>query len=182
MLRGDKVLLTGFDIANAERARAWVNDPETHRFMLSGQEYVTSEAEIAFFEDSERAREAGTAHRFEVHAADDGRFIGVAGLEGVSAYHRHAEIGIMIGDPAYRGRGFGADTLRTLLHFAFDDLGLHSVRICVFSGNDRAHGLYRRIGFTETGCDRQTCLISGEMRDLIRLDMLEDEWRALQGI
>jgi RimJ/RimL family protein N-acetyltransferase len=181
MLRGERVLLTTFDPANAETARAWVNDPETHRFMLSGQEYVTEEAERAFFEDTEKARAAGTAHRFEVHDVESGVLIGVAGLEGVSGYHRHAELGIMIGDPAYRGRGFGADTLRTLLRFGFDELGLHSLRICVFRGNDRAYELYRRVGFTETGCDRQTCLISGEMRDLIRLDMLEDEWRALQA-
>ena len=181
MLRGEKVHLTVFDPANAETARAWVNDPETHRFMLSGQEYVTAEDELAFFADTERGRTSGTAHRFEVHDAETGAFIGVAGLEGVSAYHRHAEVGIMIGDPAYRGRGFGADTLRTLLRFGFEDLGLHSIRICVFRGNDRAYDLYRRVGFTETGCDRQTCLITGEMRDLIRLDMLEDEWRALRA-
>lgn len=181
MLRGEKVILTTFDPGNAETARAWVNDPETHRFMLSGQEYVTEEAEAAFFEDTGRARQAGTAHRFEIHAADDGRFIGVAGFEHVSAYHRHAELGIMIGAAEERGRGFGADTLRTLLRHGFEDLGLHSIRISVFRGNDAAHGLYERLGFTETGCDRETCLISGKMRDLLRLDMLEHEWRKLQG-
>jgi RimJ/RimL family protein N-acetyltransferase len=181
MLRGERVHLTALDPANAETARAWVNDPVTHRWMLSGQEHVTEEAEIAFFEETEHARADGTAYRFEIHAGDDGRLIGIAGFEHVSAYHRHAELGIMIGPAEERGRGFGGDTLRTLLRHGFEDLRLHSIRICVFEGNERAHALYKRLGFTETGRDRETCLISGEMRDLVRLDMLEDEWRAMRG-
>ncbi|HEX9092670.1 MAG TPA: GNAT family protein [Coriobacteriia bacterium] len=179
--RGRYVYLTPFDPANLETVRAWVNDPETHRWMLSGQEHVSVEEELAFYDETERARAEGTAYRFEIHALDDGRLLGVCGLEHVSERHRHAEVGLFIGCAEERGRGFGADAIRALLEHGFGALGLHSIRITVFAENERAHALYRRLGFVETGRDRESWLISGALRDLVRLDMLEDEWRALCG-
>lgn len=178
MLTGALVTLTRFDISNAEKLRTWVNDPEVHRWMATGQRELTLEQELAFFESTERDWEEGSAYRFEIHAASDGRLLGVCGLEHADGYHRHAEVGLFIGEPQEWGQGFGGDAIRTLLRFAFEGLELHSVRICVYPENVRALELYRRIGFRETGRDREAWFISGGMRDLVRLDMLEDEYRA----
>lgn len=177
MIRGDKTVLLPPSLSNAETLRAWVNDPDTHRWMQTGQREVTEEQEREFLEMTERERAEGTAHRYEIHAADDMRLLGVCGLEHVDEYHRHAEIGLFIGVAEERGRGFGGDAIETLLRYGFDELQLHTIRISVFRENERAYELYRRLGFTETGADRQAWLISGAFRDLVRLDMLEDEWR-----
>lgn len=181
VLIGEIVELTTFTASNAEALCAMVNDPEIHRWMVTGQRALSIDDELAFISASEEERASGTAHRFEIHARDDGRLLGVCGLEHVDDYHRHAEIGIFIGLAEEWGKGFAADSIRTLLRFGFGELGLHSIRICVYPENERAHALYRRIGFTETGRDRESWLISGGMRDLIRLDMLEDEYRELYG-
>jgi RimJ/RimL family protein N-acetyltransferase len=179
MLRGEKVFLTELDPANLETVRAWVNDPDTHRWMLAGQEYVTTGDEERFFAESLALAKEGRAYRFEIRAVDDGRLLGCGGLEHVSVRDRHAEIGLFIGTAAERGRGFGSDVIRTLLRHGFEDLGFHSIRITVFPENEQALALYRSLGFTETGRDREAWLIGGELRDLVRLDMLEEEWRTL---
>lgn len=179
MLRGELTYLVPLDAANAETVRAWINDPEIHRWMMSGHVPVSAAAEVAWYEHSEELQRAGEAYRFEVHDASDGALIGTCGLEHVSALHRHGEIGLLIAPPDRWGRGFGADVLRTLLRFAFDTLGMHTARITVFAGNERAFELYKRVGFTETGRDREAYFLGGAFRDLVRLDMTEDEWRAL---
>lgn len=181
MLRGELVYLTELDPANSGVCRGWVNDPEVHRWMLAGQDYVTAEEELAFFSESALASQAGTAYRCEIHAADDGRLLGICSLEHASLRHRHAEIGLFVGPVEERGKGFGSDAIRTLLQHGFERLGFHSIRITVFPENERALALYRRLGFVETGRDREAWLISGKLRDLVRLDMLEDEWRELYG-
>jgi hypothetical protein len=93
MIRGTSVYLARFDAANAEQARAWLNDPDVNEWMLSGQLPVSRAQEVSFFELTERQWNEGSAYRFEIHAADDGRLIGICGLDSTDLVHRHAEVG-----------------------------------------------------------------------------------------
>lgn len=181
MLNGEIAYLAPLELSSAPLLLEMISDPEVHRWMITGQRPLSLEDEIAFIESSHAASGAGTAYRFEIRALDDGRLLGVCGLEGVDDYHRHAEIGIFIGHAREWGRGFASDAIRTLLSFGFGELGLHSVRIACYPENTRAHRLYVKLGFAETGRDRESHLISGAMRDLVRLDMLEDEYRERYG-
>jgi RimJ/RimL family protein N-acetyltransferase len=181
MIRGTSVYLTRFDTANAEQARAWLNDPAVNEWMLSGQIPYSREQELSFFELTERDWSAGTAYRFEIHAADDGRFIGIVGLDSVSLIHRWAEIGVFIGSLGDQNRGYGRDAIVTLLRFSFDRLGLHSIAIKANAENARAVHLYTSIGFTQTGRDRECVFMRGRFRDHVCFDMLEDEFHERYG-
>lgn len=181
MLPGEKVFLTPLDIENAETARAWINDPEVNTWLLSGHIPVSREGERAFYEQSEAALQDGTGYRFEIHVADDGRYIGNCGLDDVDRVHRHAEVGICIGSLADQNRGFGRDAIVTLLRFGFDHLGLHRIAIMANDENERALHMYRSIGFTEVGRERETVYMRGRFRDHICLDMLEHEFRERYG-
>lgn len=182
MIRGTTIYLTRFDEANAEQARAWLNDPDVNEWMLSGQLPISQGGEAAFYELTEREWNAGTAHRFEIHAAEDGRFIGIVGLDSVSLLHRHGEIGIFIGSLADQNRGYGRDALVTLLRFGFDRLGLHSIAIKANAENERAVHLYSSIGFVETGRERDVVFMRGRFRDHICYDMLESEFHERYGL
>ncbi|KAF0206858.1 MAG: GNAT family protein [Actinomycetota bacterium] len=181
MLIGEKIFLTPLDIANAETARTWINDPAVNEWLLSGQIPVSREGETAFYAADEADRRAGTAQRFEIHVAEDGRYIGNCGLEDIDRIHRHAEIGICIGSLPDQNNGYGRDTIVTLLRFAFDTLGLHRVEILANAENERAVHLYRSIGFTEVGRQRETVYMRGKFRDHLCLDMLDREFRERYG-
>lgn len=181
MLQGTLVYLDTPDPADAETVRAWVNDPAVNRWMLSGHVPVSAEDERRWYADAEAKRQAGVAYHFAIHAADDGRLLGMTGLEHADAIHRHAEVGIFVAPPHEWGKGFATDAIGVLLGFAFDTLGMHNVRICAFDGNERALALYRRLGFKDAGREREAWFLRGEFHDLVRLDMLEDEWRASRG-
>jgi RimJ/RimL family protein N-acetyltransferase len=178
MLKGDKVYLTTLDPANAETVRAWLNDERVNRYLLTGEVPLTASQERAFYEASDAAWTAGTAYRFEIHVAEDGRYIGHVGLDTVDMRHRDASVGIVIGDLASQDNGYGRDAIVTVLRFAFETLGLHRVQIECHATNDRANHLYRSIGFTEVGRRRDAVFTRGEFVDEYVLDMLEDEWRA----
>lgn len=178
MPEGKLVVLTALDPENAETLRGWINDPETHRWMLSGHVPVSKAEELAFYEASEASKAAGTAYRFEIHARDDGRLLGVCGLEHVDLVHRHAEVGICIGPKAERGKGFGLDAVRTVLAFAFGTLGLERVNIVYVGGNERAGEVYRRAGFRDAGRLRGWFYLQGRREDSVILDVTRDEYEA----
>jgi RimJ/RimL family protein N-acetyltransferase len=176
MITGGKVYLTELDRRNAETIRSWLNDPEVHRWLLAGHIPITREQEEQYYD---RQSQAVDSFDFEIHVAADGRYIGNIGLKGVDLRHRHGEIGIVIGDKSEWGQGFGADSIVTLLGFAFLTLGLHQVSIRCHEENTRGLELYRRLGFVETGRERGHIYQEGHFQDEIILDMLDEEYRRL---
>jgi RimJ/RimL family protein N-acetyltransferase len=178
MLRGDAIYLTNLDPANAETARGWINDPEINRYLLHGQIPVSVAAEAAWYEKVVADWAAATAYNFEVHVAEDGRYIGNCGLHGVDMRHRSAEIGILIGETSEQNHGFGSDAIMTLTRFGFDTLGLNRLEIRSQADNDRSMHLYERLGFKPVGRMREATYTFGHFVDEALFDMLASEWRA----
>jgi len=49
--------------------------------------------------------------------------------------NRRTTVGIMIGEPEARGRGYGTEAMRLLVDYAFTAVGLHSVMLWVYEFN-----------------------------------------------
>lgn len=179
MLNGKRIYLTTLDPGNAETARRWINDSEVNRWLLSGHIPVSSDSEAAWYASAERRAADRSGFMFEVHVAEDGRYIGNCGLEDVDMVHRHAEISLLIGEVSEQNKGYGRDVIHALLRFGFDTLGLHRIAICHMAPNERAAYLYRSVGFKEVGVLREHTFLRGEWVDEVALDMLASEWRAL---
>jgi aminoglycoside 6'-N-acetyltransferase len=89
--------------------------------------------------------------------------------------YRHAGIDLFL-DPAYHGRGLGADAVRTVARHLFDDRGHHRLIIDPAASNTRAIRSYERVGFRPVGVMR--CYernSDGVWRDGLLMDMLKEE-------
>lgn len=177
MVRGERIYLTPLDPANAETARAWINDPEVNRYLLTGQVPVTREQEAEFYRRAEADWAAGTGYGFELHVTETGRYIGNCGLHKVSMRHRSAEIGILIGELDEQNRGYGRDAILTLTRWGFDTLGLNRIEIRSQADNERSMHLYPKLGFKPAGVLREATYSYGKFVDEAVFDMLASEWR-----
>jgi RimJ/RimL family protein N-acetyltransferase len=178
MIKGQKIYLTALDWDNSETIRAWINDPEVHKYLGAGHTPISKEDERRYY-DSHAA--SADTRSFEIHVAEDGRYIGNVGLKGIDPIHRRAELGITIGPKEDWGKGFGFDAIVTCLRYAFDTLGLHTVRIRAHEDHTRALALYRRVGFVEVGRERETVFQRGRFADYVALDMIDREFRDRYG-
>lgn len=79
--------------------------------------------------------------------ADDGEFIGLVQLYDMK--DETATLGIIIGEKAYWGRGYGTEAVRQVLELAFTELGLKQVRLSTYEDNLRAQASFRKVGFRE---------------------------------
>jgi RimJ/RimL family protein N-acetyltransferase len=175
MLQGNRVYLAPLDKANMATALVWLTDPEVNRFMLSGHEPMTLEDEERWYDEMATSE---TDEVFEIHVAEDGRYIGNTGLNKIDRTHRSAELGIMVGSKPDQNQGYGRDAMVTLLRHAFEDLGLHRVFLRCDPLNERGVRAYEGVGFTRVGHEREAVLIEGRWCDHLVFDMLEDEFRA----
>lgn len=178
MVRGEDIYLTNLDPANAEVARAWINDPEINRYLLHGQIPVSIASEAAWYQNAVTTWATGSAYNFEIHVADDDRYIGNCGLHHVDMLHRSCEIGILIGETSEQNRGYGRDAIMTLTRFGFDTLGLNRIEIRAQADNERSMHLYEKLGFKPVGRMREATYTFGHYVDEALFDMLASEWRA----
>lgn len=97
----------------------------------------------------------------------NGRHIGNIRLTAIDAYHRNADVGILIGDKAQWGNGYATTSIVLLAEYAFKSLGIEKLTAGCYHDN---HGSYR--AFTKAGFKEEGRLIGQCVRDNIRQDVV----------
>ena len=118
---------------------------------------------------------------FHVRTLVDDTLIGFVALFNISGRNQTGEMAIGIGNPAYRGKGYGSDTLRVILRYAFDELNLHHLGLTVMAYNIAAVTAYERVGFVKEGVRREVVTRAGQRHDLVLYGILRNEWLATQS-
>ena len=119
---------------------------------------------------------------FMIRTVDEKKTIGFIELSGYDWIARNAWVGIAIGDPEYRSKGYGTEAMTLLLKFAFRGQNLHRVNLGVFSFNPRAIRCYEKSGFKYEGVERE-CVYKDDQRwNALCMGVLQSEWEAMQEV
>jgi RimJ/RimL family protein N-acetyltransferase len=160
------------DIATFVR---WFGDPEVREYLVINRPISIAEEEEWF----ERKLHEEDSEIFAIETAD-GAHIGNIELFNVDSRHRHAELGIVIGEKTYWGQGYGSDAIRTLLRFAFEEMNLHRVYLRVYEDNARGIRAYEKCGFRLEGRLREANYRKGSYYDELIMGVLDREFAAAQ--
>ena len=75
------------------------------------------------------------------------KFIGTIKLEPIDWENQTAWLGMMIGDPSERGKGYGSQALKLVLNYAAKNLLLREIFLGVHRDNTPAIRVYKKSGF-----------------------------------
>tara|TARA_B100001971_G_C18254604_1_gene580976 strand:- start:188 stop:511 length:324 start_codon:yes stop_codon:yes gene_type:complete len=89
--------------------------------------------------------------------------------------NREAELGIMIGDKGYWGKGYGTDIVKTLLTHLFLDIALDRVYLHTLAWNYRAQASFEKAGFKKVRSVRR----GGQ--EFLLMEVVGTEWRNEAG-
>ncbi|TWD80690.1 RimJ/RimL family protein N-acetyltransferase [Kribbella amoyensis] len=119
------------------------------------------------------AQEDRPDYLLAVTRLDDDRMIGFVrlGPTGVQAAH----LGYAIAFDHW-GHGYATDAARTLLRFAFEELGLHRVSAAIGPENQGSVKVAERLGFSYEGRIRDHVFTNGTWRDSLLFSILVTEW------
>jgi aminoglycoside 6'-N-acetyltransferase len=164
-LRGERVTLRPLEAADVPRLVGIAAEPEVARWWPGVSE-----------EDLRRLIESEDVLPFAIEL--EGELIGLAQVgEERDPDYRHANVDLFLGT-TWRGRGLGADTVRTLAHWLFEARGHHRITIDPAADNERAIRAYERVGFKRVGVMRRyERRPDGDWRDGLLLDLLPEDLR-----
>ena len=149
MLVGEKVRLRPKRLEDAFQDYAWRKDPELAELDASPplqgsyEEYLKGYA-------WELEHPARHRRRFSIETLG-GKYIGHCAFFDIDEGREEAQLGIMIADRDYWGKGYGTDAVKLLLEYGFSDLLLRAVNLRSLDWNIRAHRSFQKCGFTVVG-------------------------------
>lgn len=170
---GDLVYLSPISTDDTETFMRWVNDPEMAQFTTFHDRIISLPIEKDAIESL-----AKSGNAFSIIVQDTGRVIGNCSFHNVDNTNRNAEIGIIIGEKDYWGKGYGTEAVKLLLKFGFENRNFNSIHLHVFSFNERAISCYEKVGFKRQGIMREAVIRGNKKHDLIYMDFLASEYFA----
>ena len=178
LLTGQLVRLAALNAeVDAEAFARWDVDTEFGRQLNTRPRLPTRARQIREFLEKEQSEDPATII-FSVRTLVDDRLIGFVVFAGINWQHGDTFVAIGIGDPAFRGSGYGTDAMRVMLRYGFMELNLQRIQLDVFSYNERAIKSYLKAGFVEEGRQRGMLQRDGRRWDFIYMGILRDEWLA----
>lgn len=173
---GKHIMLREYRSDDLPGIRSWTNDRESVRYLSARYWMPQSYADAADF--LEHATHAGANGAFFVIAnLEDERYLGQIDLFSINWKLRSAEMAIVLGAEAQRGRGIGTEAIGMMLEYAFLTLGLERIELEVATENKRALRCYEKAGFVLEGVKRHAFMLDGEYTDLAVMSAISGDWR-----
>ena len=168
--QAESVCLTRIGDEDMNTVLAWYEDGEFMRLLDAATAYPKKPEDVRLW-----LRDSGN-YVFGIRTRVDGRLIGYAELNGILWNQGVAWLAIAIGEPGERNQGYGQETVRLLLRYAFGELNLRRVQLSVFSYNASAIQVYEKCGFQREGTYREFLFRDGEVHDMYLYGILRREW------
>lgn len=140
---------------------SWMNDTEINQYLESRFFKQTIESTKAFI----RSVTNDNNYQFGIFLNESGKHIGNIKIGSINHYHRYADIGFLIGDKSYWGRGIATEAVRLATDFAFNTLKLHKLWGGAYSPNIGSIKAFLKNGYQQEGVKKNQYLCRGQYVD-----------------
>lgn len=181
-LYGRRVVLrplapTDFDVWSEIRQRndEWLTVWEPRRQPQQPDPVVDRSAFASRCFQRDRDRSNGVGYQFGLFV--DKTLAGEVNLNNViRGAMQSCTVGYWI-DQAHAGHGYTAEGVVLVMQFAFEQLGLHRVEICIVPRNMRSRRVMEKLDIREEGIAQRYLEINGVWEDHLRYGITFEEWQ-----
>lgn len=172
-LEGQQIYLRAITMNDVtESYLSWLNDEETTKGLASGV-FPSSIEELGKFVESVVSNK--NVVMFAICDKSNDEHIGNIKLDQFDWVGRTCELGLLIGNKKYWGKGIGYEVCRLTLEYAFTDLNIRKVSLAVYANNPAAIKLYEKLGFKKEGQLRSHVFEGGQYYDKYYMGIFREE-------
>lgn len=175
MILNDKFSLLPVEPETKKLFLEWWRDPEV-RPMQDSSLLPVSRGKCEENFEHWFLSESDSQISFQIMTPDRQKAIGIANLRSIDWLNRSAEFTIFIGNKSYWNKGIGKGVTRAMTELAFKEYNLHRLMLRVYSHNQRAINVYKKIGFKEEGRLRHTLFRNGSWFDTMVMSILSTDY------
>lgn len=151
----------------------WVNDASINQWVGHQDKVIQMGQEASYIHNIVNGENDPKTFTFGIVVKNTRELIGTCSL---SIYSVSGDIGILIGEPGGQEKGYGTETIKMLVDYAFKNFLIHRLELNVVGDNFRAQRCYEKAGFTKCGTKHEACYFNGKFVDLIQMEILRQTW------
>lgn len=175
-IKGKLVTLRAIEEDDLKLLNNWANDPEIQN-LLGGWHFPTS------MEDQKKwfsKLSANSLHQRFVIDTDELGIIGTANIVDIDWKNKNAFHGMLLGDKNIRGKGFGIDTVKAIMKYSFEELGLERLDGSIIEYNLASLKLYtEKCGWEIEGRKKKWYFRNNKFWDKIIVGITKDNYLNL---
>ena len=158
---GNKLYLRELEAADLDRTHEWLHRPDIYN-KIGVQVPFTIEQQEQWFNNLKHDKSKIV---FAICLKDDEIHIGNVSLDSIDYRHKNARFSIFIADGKDRGKGYGAEAIKLIETYAFNNLGLHKIWCKTDAEELLVQNFYQKAGYKKEGL-----LIEHESRNHVFID------------
>lgn len=175
MLEGKKILLRRITMDDVgELYLSWLNDDEVTKGLDTVSKPYTMDMLKKYVQEMIASE---TTYMFMVLDKETGKSIGTAKIHGINKKNGTCNLGMMIGDKNYWGKGYGQDTYNTSIEYAFSVLKIRKIWEAANADNIASLSMCKKAGFQVEGQLKEQVLSDGKYVDKIMLGLFAANWK-----
>jgi len=175
-IQGRKIRIEEFTEENLydERYYNWLRDIDVVE-TIGRPEYLTSIPFYAVEDYVYNLKSSDNNYFFAMYFKENGEFIGTLKIGSIDWKSKIADIGILIGNKNYWGKGIAKDAVYTACNYAFKKLGMRKITGGCLSTNIAMCKCFESLGFKNEAVLRKKCPFRGGFVDHILYGVFNNE-------
>jgi RimJ/RimL family protein N-acetyltransferase len=139
----------------------WMNDPDINQYLESRFNVQTIDSTKAFIRSVTNEKN----YQFGIFVKGTSRHIGNIKIGNINPYHKYADVGFLIGEKDFWGKGIATEAIKLITDYAFTVLGLHKLWGGAYAPNVGSQKAFLKNGYQIEGCKKSHCMCDGKYVD-----------------
>jgi RimJ/RimL family protein N-acetyltransferase len=149
VIKFNNITLRPMSVNDAPSFRKWFGDKEVVKYLIR-QKPSSQKESLKWIQDEIKSK----VNYVWAILDENKELIGNTRLK-YDKKNKVGNLGIVIGEKRSWGKGYSYDALMLVIDFAFKKLKCNRLELMVYSDNERAKKLYKKLGFVFEGRQRQ---------------------------
>ena len=147
----------------SERYISWLRDDEVNKYLVKAADDTTLEEAAAF---CKRLIQGDEDYFLAITLAETGSHLGNLRIGPINKPAKAAQMGILIGEKALHGNGFGTEAVNLCVEHLFNNQDMHKLFVFVVDENRAAVKMWSKCGFETEGLLRDHYFLKGRYLDI----------------
>lgn len=169
MKKEKKMKISKFDFVHIQERYRWLNHPDIYSYMNMQYPITLLETEKWF------ERIVGNPNRMDLVFEEGDAIVAMTGLTNIDYANGLVELYVMV-NPSMQGKGYGVAATQFTINYAFTNYNVNKIYLYTNSFNERANGLYLKLGFELEGKLRKHKFKKGQLIDRYIYGLLKEDW------
>lgn len=173
MINGEKVKIREKRLSDARDDYQWFRDLELSQ--LDAAQPLNMSFSQFFTEFTAELRYPSLTRRRYGVDTFDGEHIGNCSYYNIDVRRGETEVGIMLGNRDYWSKGYGTDTIQTLIKYIFEQTNFTRLYLKTLDWNIRAQKCFQKCGFIPYNH------IIRDNYNFMMMELTRSQWKALRN-